>query len=389
MVDESTAQVGLFARPQDMSVGVVTLGLIGGSLALALREQDVDVTVWDRNPVTRDAARAAGLQVVDTLADLGGCGVDLLIVASPLFAMADIMQQLAAVVPSKTTVTDAGSVKERVRAAVEAAGLGQQYVGAHPMAGTEKSGFGNASAQLFEGATWGVTLDESTDLVRVGLVIQFITELMRGKVLITDDKTHDDSVALVSHLPHVLSHALTATVAAAPQMDLALHLAAGSFRDGSRVARGSAERNAAMISDNPRAVRAALGRALLDLQTAYDALGVLAEGNAEESESAHKRLNEFFGAGEPVVAKGRSRESCIPDAPFTEVVVPDIKDWARWLIQSGLRGGLVERAWWRAKSEEVTGTDGSTSTALSPSVGSVSSAPDEAAGRELHLLVQY
>jgi prephenate dehydrogenase len=310
-----------------MTVGVVTLGLIRGSLALALRDRGIAVSVWDRNPTTRATARETGLTVFDELEDLAASGVDLLVVASPLFAMSDIMVRIARTVPPHATITDAGSVKERVRESVNAAGLGSQYVGAHPMAGTEKSGFAHADPHLFDGATWGLTLAEETELTRALLVLQFITRIMSGRALVTTDRIHDDSVALVSHLPHVLAHSLTGIAATSPNRELAVRLAAGSFRDGTRVARGSATRNQAMIVDNSRAVLGAVDRAIELLTDVRDALDATEPGTEE--------LTEFFTRGAPIVERASDGE-----ASESEVSL-DHANWAEQLLAIGATGSLV------------------------------------------------
>ncbi len=317
----------LLREPRNMSVGVVTLGLIGGSLALALRDRGIAVSVWDRNPTTRAAARDAGLTVFDELEDLAATGVDLLVVASPLFAMSDIMARIARTVPTHTTITDAGSVKERVRGSVNAAGLGPQYVGAHPMAGTEKSGFIHSDPHLFEGATWGFTLAKDTELARAVLVLQFITQILSGRALITTDQIHDDSVALVSHLPHVLAHALTGITATSPNRDVAVRLAAGSFRDGTRVARGSAVRNQAMIADNSRAVRSAVERAIELLSGVRDAL--------ESGEARAADLTAFFTLGAPIVSGSEGAT-----VSGREVAI-DQADWVHQLLEIGAAGNLI------------------------------------------------
>lgn len=320
-------------EPRAMTVGIATLGLIGGSLALALLERNVAVKVWDRNPATRQLARDAGLETFDEVEDLAAHGVDVLVVASPLFAMPDIMAKIATSVPLRTTITDAGSVKERVRAAVVAAGLEAQYVGAHPMAGTEKSGFVHSDPNLFTGATWGLTVDKTTEFRRAVLVLQLITELLHGKALVTTDQIHDDSVALVSHLPHVFAHALTGGVANSPQRDLAIRLAAGSFRDGTRVARGSAQRNLAMIVDNSRAVSAALDEAMGRLSALADALS--------SPEVSIEAVEEFFNAGQPLLEIGGVNSSDV-DPGANETLSIRQSSWHDQLLSIGQRGLVIQ-----------------------------------------------
>src|SRR5699024_10595988 len=137
-------------------------------------------------------------------ADLAGADVDLVVVAVPLRAVDQTAQLLASVLGPRTVVTDVGSVKAPVRAAMDRAGLGDRYVGAHPMAGTEHSGFDASRADLLVGARWAVTVDHATSERAFLMVAAMITTTFDGVVHPLTDDVHDEAAALISHVPHVV-----------------------------------------------------------------------------------------------------------------------------------------------------------------------------------------
>jgi len=242
------------------SIGVVGLGLIGGSLARRLVAEARPAVGWDADAGTRAAARAAGLPVASSLAALAEAG-GVVVIAVPLPAVDDVLAAVAAAAPPGTVVTDTTSVKEPVRAL--AARHRVTFVGGHPMAGTAESGFGASSAELLAGATWALTLDDETDLADWMTIAGVVMSLGCAVVPMTS-AAHDHAVAAVSHLPHVLAAALVLG-AADP---LARTLAAGSFRDATRVATTRAELVAAMCAGNADALESqltALGERLMQV----------------------------------------------------------------------------------------------------------------------------
>ncbi|WP_129789326.1 prephenate dehydrogenase [Promicromonospora panici] len=267
---------------QSGPVGIVGLGLIGGSLARALQAAGVPVVATD--PSSAEEARAAGLPVADDVAGLAVQRPEIVVLAAPLRVMRAVAAELAEALAGEPgwdpTVTDVGSVKAPVREAVTDAGLGDRYVGAHPMSGTERSGFESSSAELMQGIPWAVTCrpgdPESgvagTDPWRLERVLRLVTGPLGGTAAVLTDKLHDEAVALVSHVPHVLANQLLGVVASAPVRDLALGLAAGSFRDGTRVGLTDPRRTEAMVTENGAWVAPVLRLAARDLERLADAL---------------------------------------------------------------------------------------------------------------------
>ena len=253
-----------------MRVGVVGLGLLGGSVArrLAVRH---DVVGYDADEQTRRAAAAAGLTLVGSVEE-AGVGADVAIVATPLAAVATVLPALST--SDCRVVTDVVSVKRPVLAAALAAGLAGRYIGGHPMAGTEHSGFAASDPALLDGAAWVLCLEHDTPIESWLAVAELLTSA-GSPVVPCSAAAHDDAQARVSGLPHVLAEAL-ATVGGGGG-PLAAVLAAGSFRDGTRVAGTRPELVAALCDGNPEALADVLDEALAALGEARTAL---AEGRS-------------------------------------------------------------------------------------------------------------
>jgi prephenate dehydrogenase len=233
-------------------VGVVGLGQLGGSLAAALVAAGREVRGWDVEPAAREAAAARGVRVTRELTGV-------VVLAVPLPGTTAALDGLD--VDPAATVTDLGSVKEPVLASLGAA-LGGRFVGGHPMAGTERSGHAAADPGLFRGARWALCLEPDTDLRRWLRAAEVALDAGAEVVPVTAAE-HDAAVAAVSHVPHLLAAALAA--AAGDAGPLALSLAAGSFRDGTRVIGSDPAFVTAMVEGNAGPTAAALDRVLAQL----------------------------------------------------------------------------------------------------------------------------
>ncbi len=252
-------------------VAVLGTGLIGGSIGLALVERGVDVHGWDRD--TGRLARAKELGAItlafDALED-AVAGVELVIVATPVGAVIDVVR--AALDAGAPLVTDVGSVKGPVVAGVEAAcpDRASRFIGGHPMAGSEQDGVDGARADLFVGATWVLTPTVSTDEHAITELMDFVRALGADVVTITPDH-HDVLVALVSHVPQLAASTLM-DVATAHEEEhrTLLRLAAGGFRDMTRIAAGHPAIWPDILGANRAAVLDALDAYLAALQTARD-----------------------------------------------------------------------------------------------------------------------
>ena len=249
-----------------MRVGIVGLGLIGGSVARRLAPAH-EVVGWDADAATRELAMQAELRVAGSI-EAAAAGADVAIVATPLGAADTVLTTLST--SDCRVVTDVGSVKAPVLVAARAAGLGGRFVGGHPMAGTERSGFAAADPALLDGAAWVLCVEEDTD-VSAWLTVATLLTGAGCRVVPCPAATHDATLARVSGLPHLLAVALAA--AGAGGGPLAATLAAGSFRDGTRVAGSRPELIAALCDGNRAALAPVLDETLARLTDARDALG--------------------------------------------------------------------------------------------------------------------
>jgi prephenate dehydrogenase len=219
------------------SVALVGTGLIGGSIGLALRRAGVTVRAFDRDP--EHAAAALGAGAVDELVpDLAGAvaGADLTVVAVPVGAVAEVV--VDALDAGTGLVTDVGSVKAPVLAAVEAArpDASARYVGGHPMAGSEQEGLAGASPDLFVGATWVLTPTPRTDPAVFAEVRSWVSGFGAEAIAVAPD-LHDALVAVVSHVPQLAASTLMNVANRGnDEHSVLLRLAAGGFRDMTRIA---------------------------------------------------------------------------------------------------------------------------------------------------------
>ena len=248
-----------------MRVAVIGLGLIGGSVARRLARTH-DVAGWDADPGTRGLAAAAGLTVARDVEDAAG-GADVTIVATPLASIPAVLTTLSG--PDGPVLTDVGSVKAPVLDAARAAAVSGRFVGGHPMAGTEHTGFAAGDPALLDGAAWVLCVEDDTDLTAWLRTAALVTGA-GCRVVPCTARAHDDAQARVSGLPHLLACALA--VAGAGGGPLAAGLAAGSFRDGTRVAGSRPELVAALCDGNGPALARVLDEALDRLTRAGNAL---------------------------------------------------------------------------------------------------------------------
>jgi prephenate dehydrogenase len=223
------------------TVAVVGLGLMGASFALALKKAWPDITLVgsDRNPLVVRKALDRGI-VVTANTDLTVVEVaDLVVIGAPLSAMRELFAKLALLAGGKL-ITDMASTKADVMewAAAESIDL----VGGHPMCGKERSGIDHADASMFEGAPWVLTRHEPR--------ITQLVEAIGARPIVLDAVTHDRLVAGVSHAAFLLSVGYVLAMARRDDWPEASGLAAGGFRDMSRLAAGDPDLYAGVVRTN-------------------------------------------------------------------------------------------------------------------------------------------
>lgn len=225
------------------NVAIIGTGLMGGSLALALKTDPAieRLVVYDVSPETRVLAREMG--VGDQVAESPGeavAGCDLLVLATPLGSMVQVFSEVARQLRPGAVVTDIGSAKLKLTTAiVEVAPPGIHYVGGHPMTGSEQYGVESARADLYRDCYYILTPTDNTDVGAFRRLHALLVEL-GARVISMDPESHDRAMATISHVPHLLSLLLMDMASRQREkMKNLFTIAAGGFRDMTRIAASS------------------------------------------------------------------------------------------------------------------------------------------------------
>ena len=240
---------------------ILAPGLLGGSVARAARARGVAqrIVLWARRPESRLKLRDQPWcdAVTDTPADAAR-HASLIVIAAPVDQIVPLVQQIAPVLPGSAIVTDVGSVKGEIcRLSHAALGPHAHFVGSHPMAGSEKTGWEHGSEKLFEQRTCFVTPLESTDARAAAAVVKFWHDLGAEAVTVAPD-AHDEIVAHISHLPQVLASNLCGFLAKKNQAGR--NYAGGGLRDTTRIAASDPKIWRAILEQNRDEVLRALGQ---------------------------------------------------------------------------------------------------------------------------------
>ena len=226
-----------------LHIGFVGLGLIGGSIAKALRKnvEGLKITAYDVNAATLEAAAAEG--VVDVAADAIDCrfsGCDYIFLCAPVQKNDGNLDAVRAVLSPNTILTDVGSVKTNIHQHIKAAGLEKNFIGGHPMAGSERYGYQNSKASLLENAYYILTPTPETPPQKLEAYKELVQKT--GAIaLILDYHQHDYVTAAISHLPHVIAASLVNLVRDSDSKEgIMKMIAAGGFKDITRIASSSA-----------------------------------------------------------------------------------------------------------------------------------------------------
>lgn len=224
-----------------IKLGIVSLGLIGGSILKSLsKEKNIKIYAVTRNPETIEKAKNYTQFVSNDMHTLKCC--DIIFVCSPMNKTLKILDELELILPNNTVVADVCSLKEFVMQKE----YSYKFIGTHPMAGTENSGFDASFDALFEDAKWVITPHKNTEKDDIQK-IKTIIERTKAKPITMPAKEHDKAVALISHMPMILSQALMNTVI---EDKNALTLASSGFRDMTRLAMSNTEMAKDMVELN-------------------------------------------------------------------------------------------------------------------------------------------
>jgi prephenate dehydrogenase len=265
------------------------LGLLGGSVAKAARAEGLAreiVAVGRRRESLEPALHDRVVDRITTDVVEGVAGSDLCVLATPVATLASLLREVWRAAPDDAVLTDVGSTKASIVRTAEALGRTRPlaFIGAHPMAGSEQSGYRVARADLFKGARVILTPTDSSLPSALERVREF-WEAVGARVMTLDPVTHDRAVAAISHLPHLVADALVDTVL---RMDPRfLDVAAAGFKDTTRIAASNAKVWREIFQEN----REALGEALGVFRRALDDLDALiAAGDAATIEGELERI---------------------------------------------------------------------------------------------------
>ncbi|MCR5624596.1 MAG: prephenate dehydrogenase/arogenate dehydrogenase family protein [Lachnospiraceae bacterium] len=232
---------------KNLTFSFIGFGLIGGTIAKALRKLYPDSKIMAYNyrntphPSLEKAKQDGNLSHISTTLS-EAADADVILLCAPVIKNVAYLEQIAPLIRKDTLVTDVGSVKGNiVKKAIEL-NIGGNFLGAHPMAGREKVGYENSDDKMLENATFIITPNEYNTEEQV----EFLKDLfikMKAKPLIMDPTVHDSVTAGISHGPHIVSASLVNTISNRdnPEDGLYLKLAAGGFKDITRISSSSPE----------------------------------------------------------------------------------------------------------------------------------------------------
>lgn len=251
------------------SVAIIGLGLLGGSVGLAIKEHLGEVTTkgFDRDADVRSRAKTRGLvHEVCTSAGDAVTGADLVILCVPVGAMEEAGRELAAHLKPSAIISDVGSSKESVAKALTKALPGHTIIPAHPVAGTEQSGPEAGFASLFKGRWCILTPPDGADEAAIAALSQFWTKL-GARVEIMDAQHHDLVLAVTSHIPHLIAYTIVGTASDLEEVTRSevIKYSAGGFRDFTRIAASDPVMWRDVFLNNKGAVLEVLGRFTEDL----------------------------------------------------------------------------------------------------------------------------
>ncbi|MGO9381807.1 MAG: prephenate dehydrogenase [Mycobacterium sp.] len=304
---------------------VLGLGLIGGSIMRATKAVGREVFGYNRSVEGARAALADGFDattdLTHTLTRAARTGA-LIVLAVPMPALESMLAHIRELAPN-CPLTDVTSVKGAVLDEVAAAGLLERFVGGHPMTGTAHSGWAAGYAGLFARAPWVVSVDDHVDPLVWSMVMTFALDCGALVIPARSDE-HDAAAAAISHLPHLLAEALAVIAGEVP---LAFGLAAGSFRDATRVAGTAPDLVRAMCEANSGQLLPAVDRVIELLS------------RARESLAGHNSVADLVESGHAA----RTRYDSFPRSDIFAVVIGE-ENWRGKLAAAGRAGGVIRSA---------------------------------------------
>lgn len=277
--------------------GFLSLGLIGGSIALAVKEiyPDAHIVAYARRQSTLDEALAAG--AIDTgTAEINELfsDCDMIFLCGPVAVNNNFLEQLKPIISEKTIITDVGSVKGSIHEAVTSLGLDSQFIGGHPMAGSEKTGFANANPIILENAYYLLTPTETVAKEAVAEYYSFVKKIGAIPLILTH-KEHDYVTAAISHVPHLIAAALANLVHDHDTAEETMKMiAAGGFKDITRIASSSPEMWESICMSNTENIANLLDDYIASLQTISNAVRTKQTGFTFDLFTASREYRDSF-----------------------------------------------------------------------------------------------
>lgn len=226
----------------DLTIGFLGLGLIGGSIAKGLRRYHSNFRLIAYNHNYGTALLALSEGIIDEAVkevDHSFSDCDILYLCMPVSYNVEYLKKIKPFLKDSCILTDVGSVKGNIHEAVKALGLEQHFIGGHPMAGSEKTGFQNATDHLLENAYYALTPCAGTGKEALSL-LEGLTRSLGAIPIILDPSEHDFAVASISHLPHMIASGLVNLVQSMDtENQIMKTIAAGGFKDITRIASAS------------------------------------------------------------------------------------------------------------------------------------------------------
>ena len=243
-----------------MKIGIIGLGLIGGSIGLRLQKLNHTVFGVTNNDINKEKAIERNLanHITSDFGILKECS--LIILATPIKDLINPSKELISAIPQEAVVTDVGSIKGPIVEKWE--NIHPLFIGSHPMAGTEKKGVESGFESLLDNSTWIITPTSKTNLNSINLISKLIAS-MQCKILKTSPKEHDEAVSLISHLPIFIASSLIETANVEQNkslLNLAEKLAASGFADTTRVGGGNAKLGVDLAVNNQANILKAIKR---------------------------------------------------------------------------------------------------------------------------------
>ena len=263
-------------------IGFVGLGLIGGSIAKAIRQYypDYEIIAFDKNKETLAlATQESIIDVACTSIDDNFCNCDYIFLCAPVSYNTAYLKQLKNYVQGNCILTDVGSVKGSIHREIIALDMEANFIGGHPMAGSEKSGFVNSKAMLLENAYYVITPTAKTAPEQLQAYSDFVQSLKALPVVLEYEK-HDYVTGAISHLPHIIAATLVNYIKESDTKDeLMKNLAAGGFKDITRIASSSPTMWQHICEKNRTHITAILEEYISLLENAKD---LVASGDSQE-----------------------------------------------------------------------------------------------------------